>query len=109
MQLERDYQPKVLAKIQKMFPGCLIQKLDEGYQQGIPDWLVLYNDRWAVLEIKKSLKDRRNPRPNQEYFVDRLNEMSFSAFIYPENEEEVLRGLQRQFEAGGNSRVSFSE
>lgn len=109
MTLERNYQAKLIKKIRVMFPGCVIHKMDTSYQQGIPDLLILFNDMWAVLEVKKSAKDRANPEPNQEYFVDQLNRMSFSAFIYPENEEEVLSGLQRQFEAGRNSRVSFGE
>lgn len=105
MTLERDYQPKVLEKIRRMLPGCVIQKMDSGYQQGIPDWLILYNDRWATLEIKKSLKDRNNPEPNQEYFVQQHNEMSFSAFIYPENEEEVLHDLQQALRPQRNARL----
>lgn len=105
MKLERDYQPSVIKKIRAMLPGCVIQKLDEQYQQGIPDLLILYNDRWAILEVKKSLKDRKNPEPNQEYFVGQLNEMSFSAFIYPENEEEVLHDLQQALRPQRNARL----
>lgn len=106
MGLERDYQAKLIKKLRQMFPGCVIQKLDTSYQQGILDLLILFEDKWAVIEVKKSFKDRQSPRPNQEYFVNLLNEMSFSAFIYPENEEEVLRGLQQAFSAGRNSRLS---
>ena len=94
MTLERDYQAKLIKRLRTMFPGCVIQKLDTGYQQGIPDLLILWEHMWAILEVKKSEKDRRSPEPNQEYFVGQLNEMSFSAFIYPENEEEVLNDLR---------------
>lgn len=99
MVLERDYQPKVLAKIRRMFPGCVIHKLDTGpgNQQGMPDWVILWGPLWASLEIKKSANARE--RPNQPYFVKQLNEMSFAAFIYPENEEEVLHDLQQAFES----------
>ena|SRR5690606_392407 len=103
--LERDYQPNLIKRIRELLPGCLIQKLDTGYQQGIPDLLVLYEDRWAILEVKKSLKDRNRPEPNQEHFVERLNNMSFSAFIYPENEEEVLRGLQAALQPSWDTRI----
>lgn len=109
MALERNYQPKLIKKIKAMFPGCVIHKMDTSYQQGMPDLLILFENTWAILEVKKSEQDRQSPEPNQEYFVDTLNRMSFSAFIYPENEEEVLRGLQRQFEARRNTRVPFSE
>jgi len=90
---ERDYQPHVISEIQKRLPGCVIQKLDANYRQGIPDLLVLYYDRWAILEVKKSADEP--PRPNQPYYVEKFNGWSFSAFIYPENEQEVLDALQQ--------------
>lgn len=104
--LERDYQAKLIKKIRKLIPGCLIQKLDTEYQAGIPDLLILFGPKWAILEVKKSLKDRNNPEPNQEYFVDLLNAMSYSAFIYPENEKEVLRDLQQALLFGRAARIS---
>jgi hypothetical protein len=73
----------------------LVMKLDSSYIQGIPDLLILYKNKWAVLECKKSAKVKK--RPNQEYYVDKLNQMSFARFIYPENKEEVLRDLQQTF------------
>ena len=80
-----------------MFPGCVVMKNDSSYIQGIPDLLVLYNDRWASLECKKSEGARK--QPNQEYYVEKLDSMSFSRFIFPENKEEVLRELQSAFQA----------
>ena len=70
-------------------------KTDPTYIQGLPDLLILFNDRWAVLECKKS--GTASHRPNQDYYVDRMNEMSFARFIYPENEEEILHDLQQAF------------
>ena len=71
-----------------MFEGCFNVKLDPNYIQGIPDLLILFRDKWATLECKKSAKAKR--RPNQEYYVGLMNAMSFSRFIFPENKEEVL-------------------
>ena len=65
---------------------CIIQKEDPEYIQGIPDLLILYKDRWATLETKKS-KDEPH-QPNQDYYVEELSRMGFAAFIFPENEEE---------------------
>lgn len=96
---ENAYQAKLITKISEMFPGSIILKNDANYRQGIPDLLVLFNDRWASLEVKRSSK--ANVQPNQEYYVSKMNEMSFSSFIYPENESEVLDALQRAFSVSG--------
>jgi len=95
--LERDFQPKLIERLETMFPGCIVLKNDPNYIQGFPDLTILYKDRWATLEVKKSSSAPK--RPNQEFYVDRLNGMSFSAFIFPENMEEVLHELQQSFEA----------
>lgn len=92
---ENKYQAELIKKLKRLFPGCFIQKNDSGYTQGVPDILILYGGRWAMLEVKASAS--APARPNQPYYVDKFNEMSFSSFIYPENEEEVLHGLQQAF------------
>lgn len=104
MVLERDYQAKLIKKIQRRFPGCMVLKNDSDYIQGIPDLLVLYEDRWAALEVKPS-RDAPN-QPNQTYYVCELDDMSFAAFIYPENEEDVLYALQQALRLGRPTRVS---
>lgn len=92
---ERDFQAKLIKELKVMFKGCIVLKNDPNYIQGIPDLLILYNDRWAALEVKKS--KRANHQPNQEYYVDLMEQMSFAAFIYPENKEEILYELQETF------------
>ena len=96
---ESDFQAKLIKDLETRFPGSIVTKLDSGHIQGIPDLLILYNNKWATLECKKSEEDRKRPRPNQEIYVDRMNNMSFSRFIYPENREEVLCELQHAFES----------
>lgn len=93
--LERDFQSKLITELKEEFEGCMVMKLDSSYIQGVPDLLVLYNDKWAVLEVKRSSNAKH--RPNQDYYVRRMNEMSFSRFIYPENQEEVLDELRQVF------------
>lgn len=92
---EREYQAKLIKKLKAMFPGCIVLKNDSSYKQGIPDLLVLYSDKWAALECKRSAKAVR--QPNQEYYVEMMNGLSFSSFIYPENEKDVLYELQQAF------------
>lgn len=94
---ESKYQAHVISELRDLLPGCFILKNDSGYLQGIPDLLVLYGDRWAMLEVKLSIDSPF--QPNQEYYLELLDEMSFAACIYPENEYEVLDALQRQFKA----------
>lgn len=95
--LERDFQAKLIRELKDIFPGCLVMKNDSSYIQGIPDLLVLYRDKWASLECKRSMNAKH--RPNQKYYVDLMDEMSFSRFICPENEKEVLHELEQAFKS----------
>ena len=90
---ESDFQHDTIEEIEARLPGCFVLKNDSRYCQGVPDFLILYKDRWATLEFKKSRRAQR--QPNQRYYVEILNDMSFSAFIFPENKEEVLDDLER--------------
>jgi hypothetical protein len=101
---ENQYQAQLIKKLEKMFPGCMIFKMDPSYQQGIPDLVMLWHKHWASLEVKPHAS--ASVRPNQGYFIKRLNRMSFAAYIYPENEEEVLSALQQAFEPPRRARVS---
>lgn len=90
---ESRFQSQLIKELKQIFTGCVILKNDSSYIQGIPDILVLYKKRWAMLEVKASINSP--VQPNQEYYVDLLNDMSFAAFICPENKEEVLNDLQQ--------------
>lgn len=94
--LENKFQANLIKKIKNLYPDCFVMKNDSSYMQGVPDLLILYKDKWATLECKKSANARR--QPNQDYYVGKMNEMSFSRFIFPENEEEVLTELKHRFE-----------
>lgn len=95
MKKESEFQSKLKKELKERFPGCIVTKLDSGDIQGIPDLLVLYKNKWATLENKRSAKASK--RPNQEYYVNKMNEMSFSRFIYPENKDSVLDELGEMF------------
>lgn len=92
---ESKFQAQLIQELKKMFPGCIVTKLDPDHIQGIPDLLILYKDKWASLECKQSANSKK--QANQPYYVEKMNEMSFSRFIYPENKEEVLYELQQSF------------
>lgn len=91
--LESGFQDKLRAELKTLFPGCMIFKMDQ--IQGIPDLLILYQKKWASLECKKSSKASR--RPNQEYYVNLMDKMSFSRFVCPENKDIVLEELHLFF------------
>ena len=89
--LENKFQAKLIKEIKNELPGCIVMKNDSSYIQGIPDLLVLHKERWASLEVKKSANAKH--QPNQDYYVEKMNNMSYSAFIYPENKDEVMKEL----------------
>lgn len=92
---ESTFQASLIREIKDRFPGCIVMKNDPNYIQGIPDLTVLYKDRWATLECKGS--ENASHRPNQDYYVESMNKMSYSAFVHPGNKEDILDGLQQTF------------
>lgn len=97
MKKESQFQHELIMEIKDRFPGAIVSKMDSGYIQGIPDLLVLYKKHWALLEVKRSKNAPH--RPNQDYYVNYCNDLSFSAFVYPENMEEVLDGMEEAFQS----------
>jgi hypothetical protein len=100
---ENRYQSQLIKRIKDRFPGSIVLKNDASYKQGIPDLTVLCGDKWATLEVKQS-EDAKH-RPNQDFYVDKMNSMSFSSFISPENEQEVLDAMERSFNGGTRRRT----
>lgn len=95
-QNENKFQGKLIKELEKKFEGSIITKLDSNYIQGIPDLLILHKDKWATLECKKEAGAKK--QPNQSYYVNTMNNMSFSRFINPENKEAVLNELEVFFQ-----------
>jgi len=92
---ENRFQANLIKELKERFPGCVIMKNDANYIQGIPDLLILFNNKWAALECKRSRNAKH--QPNQDYYVEKMRDMSFAAFIFPENKEEVLDELEQSF------------
>jgi hypothetical protein len=101
---ENKFQAEVIRDLKREFPGCIVLKNDPNYIQGIPDLLVLFKNKWAALEVKRSKGGSH--RPNQDYYISLMNKMSYAKFIYPENKEEVFDELQQSFRFRRTSRVS---
>ena len=105
MKLESKFQSELIKEIKELFPEAIVTKMEPF--QGFPDILILYKNKWATLECKRGATAKR--QPNQEYYVEKLNAMSFSRFIYPENKEAVLNDLQHTFELRRATRIPRSK
>ena len=105
--LERDFQANLIKEIKGTFPGCIVLKNDPTYIQGIPDLLILHNGKWAALECKNSSKAHH--QANQDYYVSKMNHMSYAAFIDPDNRKEILDELQQALEPDRPACASRSE
>lgn len=107
MKNENKFQRDLIKDLKKQYPGCIVLKNDPNYIQGVPDLTIFYEDKWATLECKKS-KDAKH-QPNQDTYVEQMNNMSFSRFIYPENKEEVLHELQQALKPSGDACIPGGE
>lgn len=92
MPKEREFQSRLIQELETRFSDCIILKTDPNYIQGFPDLLMLWNDKWAALECKRSATSSH--QPNQDYYISMLNEMSYASFVSPENMEVVLNDIQ---------------
>ena len=95
--LESKFQAQLIKDIKLRFPDSIVLKNDCNYIQGMPDLTVLYRNHWAFLECKQAGK--ASHRPNQDYYISRANEMSYGAFVSPENVGDVLNEMARAFES----------
>lgn len=100
---ESEFENYLIAKLLKLYPGAVILKNDPSFLQGIPDRLMLFEDRWIMFEVKNS--DKAKIQPNQEYYIDLFNKMSFASIVYPENERRFLDGIQRSLQSKRFTRI----
>lgn len=105
MKKESKFQAELIKELEALYPDCVILKNDPNYKQGFPDLTIFYKDRWAVLECKRSEDEYH--QPNQDYYVEKLNGMSYSSFIFPENKGVVLNELERLFGSSRNNRTEM--
>ena len=95
MAKESEFQKKLKDRLKERFPGCMVLKNDPNQIQGVPDLTVLYEDKWAALEVKRS--QGASHRPNQNYYIDKMSKMSYASFVSPENVDEVFKELEEVF------------
>ena len=97
MQKESEFQSKLIKELKDRFPGAVVLKTDPNYIQGFPDLLMLWKHHWAALECKRDVGSYR--QPNQEFYIDFLNKLSFASFINPTDKSEVLNAMERSFQS----------
>lgn len=103
--LEKDFQKELIQDLKERFPGALIYKNET--KQGLPDLTILYQERWALLECKKSKNAAH--QPNQDYYVELANNMSYASFVYPENKGDVLNALEQALRPHRKTRIPKSK
>jgi len=96
MKRENKFQAELIKEIKERWNDCIVMKNDPNYMQGVPDLAIFNNDKWAMLECKKSAHESH--QPNQDYYVGLMDNMSFARFIFPENKEEILDAMGKFFE-----------
>ena len=104
---ENKFQADLIKELKIEFPGCVVLKNDANYLQVFPDLWILHNDRWAALECKREAKAHH--QPNQDYYIDKLNKMSYAGFVHPENKSEVMDELHQAFGAHRATCISGSK
>ncbi len=98
---ENAFQQNLIKEIKERFPGSIVMKNDSSYIQGIPDLTILYGSKWAALEVKKD--NKASHQPNQDYYVNKMDNMSYAKFICPENKKEILDELEHALEPKGQT------
>lgn len=101
---ETPYRLSLAKRIQARWPECVIIYPDPSRQQGIMDFVVLFNSFWVALEVKRS--ESASKRPNQTYYVNKLNDMAFASYIHPGNEQDVLNEIQYTLDDRRSARIS---
>lgn len=104
---ESKFQNGLIKNIKKNFPDSIVLKTNPNYIQGIPDLIILYKDKWVALECKRS--EKAHHQPNQEYYISKMNSMSYASFVYPENERRVLDEMESALRSSRRSRISKSK
>ena len=90
------FQSQLVKRLEREFDGCIILRNDHQWAfQGIPDLLMLWGPNWVALETKANSKSAR--RPNQPYYVKRMDQMSYASFVSPDNVEVVIDEIHRSF------------
>ena len=97
MAKESNFQKQLIRDIGSRFPDSIVMKNDSSYIQGIPDLLILNGKHWAALECKRS--ENASHQPNQDWYVKKMNEMSYAGFVYPENKEQIFYELEQAFKS----------
>lgn len=101
---ENAFQAEVIKDIKKRLPNSIVMKNDPNYIQGIPDLMILNDDKWAALECKDEANAHH--QPNQDYYISKMNNMSYASFIYPENKEDILNAMEQTLSTKRTTRVS---
>lgn len=89
---ESDFQAKVIKKLKAMGLVVVKNQAGPGVPTGFPDLTAFGEGIYFCLECKASARAKKQPR--QDYWVNKLNEWSYAAFIYPSNYDKVISDIK---------------
>ena len=92
MAKESDFQAKVIKELKAMGLAVVKNQAGPGVPTGFPDLTAFGEGIYCCLECKASARAKKQPR--QEYWVNKLNEWSYAAFVYPANWEKIKAEIQ---------------
>lgn len=96
--LEKDFQAKVIKELKAMGLAVIKNQAGPGVPTGFPDVLALGEGIYFALECKTSARAKKQPR--QDYWVKKLNEWSYAAFIYPANHDKIMAEIKYMVTGG---------
>jgi Holliday junction resolvase len=92
MAKESDFQAKVIKKLKSLGLAVVKNQAGPGVPTGFPDLTAFGEGIYFCLECKASARAKKQPR--QDYWVNKLNEWSYAAFIYPSNYDKVMSEIK---------------
>ena len=93
--LESKFEKDFCARVREELGRNRCHTLKLTVSKGIPDRLILFNDRYAMLEFKRDANAK--VQPGQPGWVRHLDNIAFARFVYPDNGEQVYKELMEYF------------
>ena len=100
---ESNFQSKVKTWLKQKGCFVIVMSAGPGVPDGTPDVCALFNGGgWAMLEVKAKSPYKKDGTPLKGAFkplqiptIKKLNDMYYSAVVYPENWDKIKKELEQ--------------